>query len=467
MQDQLFRLPLELSVRVLSSWLSLREVVILDTAECNHASRAAYIEALRCEGSVLHITQYGSNMTRLMQWVIDRKARAEQFEIGFRERPRADLTAKFFDCIGPTLLDLSIAGKRDYLYQICNQAIKLCPHLQVLSFWNCSEKDASVVRALITQRAATLRKLVFMESNITSPLPDDCEMTALRQLVLKNTLYIKGSAVCAFLRHCPNLQHIYSTELDDTEDCLHTLAQSCPSLTALHYGYRYEDSGVYSDHTALGAVLLACKELHTLNFLTREVITHGHVAAVAEHGQKLKSLRIVLGVEGLQDADCISILAPRLSRLEHLGLDSLENPTEDSLRLLAQHCQRLVGLDLSGFQEPGGSPALASLITALPGLQELDLSFVHCLDDNTLAAMGESCARLQRLRICFTQGFTVEGITALVQGCAALRVVLFVRGNAVFNKSARTVWQAMRPGLRFDDRDNYLTQWNDVRHFHQ
>jgi hypothetical protein len=105
-------------------------------------------------------------------------------------------------------------------------------------------------------------------------------MLELEYLSLKrsNTATVVPELLCGFVRNCQNLLYFYCDDLRGTDDALYALAQTCSSLRSLHYGHAARDS-----IAGLEAVLLACEDLHTVDFTSPAGFSNAHVATVVQH----------------------------------------------------------------------------------------------------------------------------------------------------------------------------------------
>jgi hypothetical protein len=264
--------------------------------------------------------------------------------------------------------------------------------------------------------------------------------------------------LCAFVRLC----HFYCDNIGRTDDCLHALAQSCPSLRSLHYGHAAELSTA-----GLEAVLLACQELHTVGFTSSYGFTNAHVATVAQHRRKLTALRVVFREDGINE-ECVTVLAPRLPELHNLHLINLRCTSDAPIALLTQHCGKLTDLALNNLHGNVTERALVALCGALTSLQDLGWSQTDCMSDLILAAIGKNCHCLRTLDLCGTFNYLFIAVTAIAQGCTALESLSFTpdgKGgrDSLFGDLGLSVWKVLRPKLKFWTEERPWTRWDDFR----
>lgn len=287
-QAQLFDLPLSLTVDLLQSWLSLKDLASLDTAECSRSTRPAYCEVLKAEGFVLDEVPQ-AKLVPLIRWIVNRKIKVRCIDLCNTDH-EPGLIASFFGCSGRALDDLSVDNRSDSIVLVCCLAMIACDNLRVLQLLDCDNGDiASTMRRLIAAKAPTLERLALADSEVTEALPEACSMEKLEYLSFK-WFTASTPRLCAFVRNCRYLLYFYCNDLDGSDDVLYALAESCPSLVSLHYGY--EEVSTATGTAGLEAVLLACKDLHTVDFISYDGFTNAHVATVVQHCRKLKGLRL-------------------------------------------------------------------------------------------------------------------------------------------------------------------------------
>jgi hypothetical protein len=315
------------------------------------------------------------------------------------------------------------------------------------------------VNKLIASAASTLQKLTFVRGVSHEPLPQHCEMVKLHYLRVDQRILITTPHLPIFVRNCRNLLYFKCSDMGGSDDCLHALGQSCPSLVSLHYGNAAPDS-----RAGLEAVLLACRELHTVDLMEDYVFTLTHCATVIQHCRKLKALKLKLNIpDDGTAAAYIAVLQPRLCELRHLSLERWSCPVNDTLLQLALHCGQLRSLGLRSFSgDRKEAVVLGQLLSAFPTLESVDLSRVRCLTDAVLAAIGSSCSRLRCLNLSGAEGFTHQGVMSLVTGCPALTCLYVAKENALFNELARSLWQRIRPALTFNTDPLALTRWDGI-----
>jgi hypothetical protein len=219
-----------------------------------------------------------------------------------------------------------------------------------------------------------------------------------------------------FLSRCPNLVRFSGNDETQRSGYLGALTARCPLLEMLSLRIGAIDTA------ELTALLQACPKVHTIALRSQYGTNPEDIAAVAEHCQRLHSFLLTEPT-----ADMVAAIVPRLPQLEHLVLASGSSETVLPIDILPGQCGNLRSLNLSSFTD-FSEPALIALIGTVPLLEELDLRTVMppCLSDNILRALAKGCPRLRLLR-CGGGGrnpndgnLTVEGFTALMQGCRAL-----------------------------------------------
>jgi hypothetical protein len=458
MQAQLFDLPLNITIALLRGWLTLRDLSLLDAAQCNRSARQGYLEVLKSGGFLLDITSYERDMAPLMQWLEDRKVQIERVDLrnkGGRNGPGH--IAAFLTSVGPSLLDLTANNCDRSLIPVCCVAIASCPRLKVLHLSDVLGDLQIIVCKLLAQRALTLERLAVEDSETDQVFPENADMKNLQYLAVIDSS-VDTLNLVAFLRNCGNLLYFHNDDHGGTDDCLLAVAQCCPSLQSLHYGRAEAHSTA-----GLEAVLLACHDLHTIDFASFEGFTNAHVTLIVKHCRKLKALKLQLHSTRMSQG-CFTILAPRLAELRHLAVECLNCSSDDApLHLLTQHCRQLQSLSLR-YLQGCSEQALTALLSALPCLEDLDLALSDVLlTDEMLMTIGKKCPHLCVLNLNETAGYSTKGITAIATGCAALEQVFVSDNDELFSELGLSMWKALRPKLRFCSDVMDWKRWNDFR----
>jgi hypothetical protein len=457
MQAQLLDIPLSLVVDVLTKWLPLKDLGHLDSAQCCRSSRRTYLEILR-SGSFVLPSLSKAHLAQTMQWVVQRNVKVESVKINSRSADvNPGLVASFFATVSPALRSLNVTNASDMLLPVCYAAIASGVRLKSLTVHSCNDVEDATVAILLSRTAPTLERLEIWNSNGISAFPTKCSMDKLQYLRLVQST-VDTANLCAFLASCRNLLYFYHDVVGGEDDCLHALAQSCPSLQSLHYGRASLNSTA-----GLDAVLQGCKDLHTIHFAVSRGISVYHINSVVQRCRRLTSFRLMPSPQFMAE-ECVADLTPRLRDLKHLSLVQLLCITDAAIQTLSQHCSGLRSLCLKSLV--GGAHtdrALVTLFSSLPVVEEIDLSRVACLRNAVLVAIGKCCPRLHTLDLYEATGFTEEGISALAKGCPGLRCVNIAKKCPLVSKGVRSMWQAFRPALRFRTDEVRATRWIDIR----
>jgi hypothetical protein len=464
MQAQVFDLPLNLTVDLLKNWLLLKDVAALDKALCNRSCREGYLEVLKSDGFVLDSLPEDAELVPLMRWIEVHKIKVRRIDLrGLDTNSEPGLLASFMGSVGPAVEDLSADNSGDALVLICCLAMVLCTRLCILQLRDCgADNSAATISRLIAAKAPSLERLALEDGEISEALPERCAMEKLKYLSFKR-FTAATPRLCAFVRNYSNLLYFYCDDLGRTDDVLNALAESCRSLQSLHYG-----NAASGSTAGLEAVLLACQDLHTIDFTTPFGFTNAHISTIVQHCGKLQALRIMLSPRGI-DQECVAILIPRLPELRILHLIGMCCTSDAPIMLLTQHCGGLIDLGVRALSGTISEGALVALFRALSRLEDLNLSYAQCLSDAVLAAIGKNCPRLDTLDLYGAIALSEEGITEIAKGCAELEMIAYkpnevgVVGETIFSGLARSVWKVLRPNLEFLTVDDTWTRWKDVR----
>jgi hypothetical protein len=277
-------------------------------------------------------------------------------------------------------------------------------------------------------------------------------MTQLRSLRLNNNNNEGGDvdeAESALVANCLYLATLAVASANRKHTHLHmAVAEHCPKLQQL-YAQMGDATTVSSDLESLAVVLRRCKDLHTLEIgrLINNVTTD-QVAAFAKSCDRVTRFRGA----AMRERE-MTLLLSGLCSVQELALSNVVWSSATPLSAVTQLCGQLTSFTLiqsSGVIPPTEVFALCRALTIVETLcLDLPLRGRYWLTDELLSIIGAHCRCLRRLSIAsFTADakvvYTMGGVTALLQGCPALREV-HLWGSVGFTDQMR----ALRPDVTF------------------
>lgn len=179
-------------------------------------------------------------------------------------------------------------------------------------------------------------------------------MTVLREISLKNCVFLSDSAVIALSLYCPKLKYLN--------------LQGCEQLT----------------NTSVVSMAQRCHSLTTVDLSNCKQLTDAAIIALAENCPNLTVLS-VSHVSSVTDAS-ISCLAKHCVKLQNINL---------------RHCAKLT------------DTSVVPLVRACTDIRTVDLSFLVNITDQCIIALGRHCALLKSVYVNKCNRITDTGETIL------------------------------------------------------
>jgi hypothetical protein len=263
------------------------------------------------------------------------------------------------------------------------------------------------------------------------------------------------SSIFKLVSSSPSLRSFICEGVKECEACLDALANHCPRLQVLSY-----ERVTPRSTDALVRVYQSCLLIEVVE--TYSSYNHEQISAIMQNCKRLKAFGAPASGKAIADTTALAIVA-RVHELDHLRLSYSRLESDAPLLALARHCRNLKSIEIDWMQDDGGIPEtlLIELVSNLQSIVELNLN-EHKLSTLVMEAIAAHCPLLQRLHMWNCRGIEDEGIVALAKGCAALKKVFVWEDEEALNPLARKLWQAMRPGLVFEDSDCFGAVWNQL-----
>jgi hypothetical protein len=263
---------------------------------------------------------------------------------------------------------------------------------------------------------------------------------------------------CRLILASPSLRSFYGANLTATDRCFKALADNCPHLQVLSFC-----EGTLSTLPVLVLVFHGCPLIEVVNMSTVPRTTdldavYEHISAILQHCALLKAFSAAgHGVE-ITDAPLLAV-AQRLRDLRHLRLYDCNPTTDAPILAIAENCGNLRALELRALNAIRVSQqALTALVSNLKLFEELTLFKSH-VSDQVLRAIAEHCPRLVALNLIGSWGHTEAAMAEVARGCGELRVVRVDEANLAITPSGRLWWKVFRPRIQLLHSDAEGTVW--------
>jgi hypothetical protein len=378
-------------------------------------------------------------------------------EVEFRWNVDEGSLMAFLRTVGSSLEVMKLENTRDHTNIIGQHATAFCTRLRRIDLSDYCDISGEVFSELLRARATSLTELNLWWPALP-PFEVHTTMEALQVLNITLESARCRESIVALIRHCPNLKffnHCSENEPAIPGVYLTALTQSCPHLQKLRGTIATEDVQIYI------AVLEACTELTNVDLCNSAEHHIRILQATIDHCATLRALSLSESCE-----EAFAVLIPRIRELEYLSLDArLENALTMMVELTA-HCSHLKSLHFYFHQLLFGLPdedaaerAVQRLFRCLTRIEELDLSDAYWLKDAHVLTIAAHSPRLRKIFVPHQLVFKVATITALVQSCVDLELILLrsappkssSRTPYLWSEENKQPWRALRPRLRVSD----------------
>lgn len=478
-------LPNSLLVDLLSNWMTVWDIIFLDSALCNHLLRAQFLQLLTEQGLIVNPLVSIPSLTgyRMIQWIENRKIRlcSIRGDLSLTLSYSQSMDVLRLNCI--TDLHIDVNG-----FELSNGAMIFhsLPSLIHLTLSNVVG-DSSIIRTL--RNCPNLQVLKIQNTSVF-PLSDLFDLPSYcPKLKSLSFLHLNFDAVHNFISQLSEIEEIIvetchndiNTPLRQ-QMLLKKLSESPPQklspIKRIHCKFAWHSSGVY-----FYPIFNLCPELENL-YLSGYYLNEVDIAHLIASCSLLKHLQLI---------DCLtftddmlrSVICNYSGRLTTVNLSYCSFVSDRSFPLLAdtlseslqsftvasyystkllnddflnffKRCHKLKSLCLTSisFTEEFWSnaiddesfiPSLTSLILRHCNetknkdfvmflkkcgktLRKLEISEALCLNDDVLSAIAENCTQLQDLNLSGCIDLSEEALKSFIaERMTMLRVLQFAR----------------------------------------
>ena len=425
----LLRLPKALIEQILSKWLDIHDVGVLDTAMTNKEHRLEFLQCLKeMRNPTVPVSFDGKSEkdeTKL-SWISKRQIHVETITLISFENKK-----KFIESLHLPSLRKLIVG---YFYespQWLRHIPQLCPLLVELSVGRFDTK--AIVEDLIFVLNQCLQLKNVSIGLIYARTCTDDVWAGLQEfghrLVDIHIAYGKlDEGFKNFIKYCPRLRNLSYSGFDDNGELLKCVAQSCPLLEEIDFDT--------CSKPALEELSRNCKQLRKIemcHYSYNDKVTIKVSAADLEVLKQIDTLEELILSSSDLTVEKLAVISgfrhlKRLKLEEYGGVDELAvagfrvfegSPISKTLQSISVlfHEGGDYFLPVQGFDIGGMMAGIASC----HNLRNADLSY-HC-DDAGLVVLGAGCPLLEEISLTYGP-VTVDGLVELAEQCQHLTKVV-------------------------------------------
>ena len=448
-----FDLPEDIALTLLSQWLPLRGICVVDAAVCNRTLRHMLLNYLSNDAFVLAMKYHGHIICNceLLYWLSDRCVGVEALTVKMEAEP--ELSRFPFDLLrkkGHVITQFKNCNLRvNFAKSCCLYLIWLieivvnCVNLEVFSGLvmmksfvggiqllrrNCTklhtiEADSTVyleaVKALCEGGNTVLENLTLCNSTDSNKAlviaAKNCPN--LHSLILAQNDYgsshIEVETIIVVAQHCHHLKKLWLGKWPKiTDAALVALGKGCPHLTEFNHILCSPDVTI----VGFRALAQGCSKLTSV---TLENPSDEVVVTVAKNCKKLTRISLYRS-QALTDVT-FQAIGSNCSNLTSFGLSGSSPMTWVRLSALARGCKKLtemfISSSLSITDEGEGASAMTEL---LANLTNLIISNASMQSDSALLSIARCCPNLREISLSICSAITAVGLTALACRCPKL-----------------------------------------------
>ena len=409
--EVILSLPAVLSCEILSVWLSVPDLVRLDSAYCHHMSRQMFY-ALHLQ---LELTgSFCYNCRQNIFWFLKRRIRLREFSACV-ELP-TDLVVGYLKDFGRTIESIVLTD--DTNSEIIEAVRVHCPNARSLNIFE--------VVGLALGLLNTLQRVHSLEVLFTNyfgwnrlPTSDLNDLPNLRKLKITwENAKIKD--ILSLVAKCSRLTHFSAHCCDSvTSTRVISMFSNLPYLTAL------DVSALDIDDSVLAVISLKCPLLEHLDLHSCNTITDAGIYSVATN-LKLKSISIPCYYE-LTDRS-IEHLQHCRSTLQKLHISHWESDEDKPVNFSRSAVQSLLQSSQNACQFTWSTYLMQSKQKLNVFANTTALSVCFTLTDALLFDIAQHCPYLESFDIdSVTEStglkITSAGLVALIDSCSVLKQI--------------------------------------------
>jgi hypothetical protein len=361
-------LPQEVTIDLLTNWLSFRDVVRLDSAVCASVMRRRLHQCFRADGAILQFPYFESYHSSYVEWCSSRRIYVGGICLQCNDVSSNRQAHRFLQHCGARLRYCELIGGNndaaalfDIPYEVLTRSEELRGFTMVRSVVSMSTLKRSLCKELLALKFLDCRFQAYGDLGLHA----NCANLA--DLSFAGSTDISEDIIASIVVLCTNLRHLDLCKVSSITDAIFiTVGLHLPRLKGLYALYcRVTDVGV----TALAQ---GCKHLRDL------VIGDVYPVCTVTDRSLVKLLR-----------SC--------SDLQVLWLDGLPRITDEVLR---EVCVRKVKLRRLGIEhmEEVTNELILQVVDCCPGLTDLSLPRLCHAQWSTLARIAGTCSSLRYIQ---------------------------------------------------------------------
>ena len=434
--------PIVLQQEILGSWLTMKDVALMDSAVCSKEARLMFLELLTKDSLVLSSSRIDDErISSWMTWVVKRGVNITACHLSKVVEP--EVYTPFFAHSGKRLERLTIIrndGDRMAFTQMLNCAGFYCTSIKEISLTRCS--SVLGLENILWKSQKSITKLILDKCNLNGLQVGDWKLPSLLLLSISYCRSFGDSMLIKLLQAAPNIEILNSCYLNiwQTESMV-VFPKNLRIISLINSEIENAD---------FRSLVHNCPLLEAVQLTNCRLLTDVSVLVLVQHAKHLSALALSCN-RSFTDAALEAVAVHCGERLRHLCLEGCYTITDAGLTHISEACHHLEGFAFcSDHLDHVPVTAVQALLHNNPFLQEVRIArgkdAVVLL--TTLAA---SCPQLRYLDISCLDGYTEVGIMAIMSACPRLRTVMIDSEDSVINPLAQCLWKHYCPGLVFLD----------------
>ena len=424
----ILNLPLVLQQEILGSWLTMKDVALMDSAVCSKEARLMFLELLTKETLMLSSSSIAdAHISSWMAWVVKRGVNITACHLSKVVEP--EVYTPFFAHSGKRLERLTIIrndGDRMAFTQMLNCAGFYCTSIKEISLTRCS--SVLGLENILWKSQKSITKLILDKCNLSGLQVGDWKLPSLLLLSISYCRSFVNSMLINLLQAAPNIEILNSCYLNiwKTESMV-VFPKNLRIISLLNSEIENAD---------FSSLVHNCPLLEAVQLTNCHHITDVSVLELVQHAKHLSALALSCN-RNFTDAALEAVAVHCGERLRHLCLEGCYTITDAGLTHISEACHNLEGFALGCDPMDNHSiAAVQALLHNNPFLQEVSLA-VEEDADVLLTTLATSCPQLRHLDISCLDGYTEVGIMAIMSGCFRLRTVVIASDCSVLNPLAQ------------------------------
>lgn len=461
----LIRLPLSVGRSILSNWLVIKFVGLLDNAYCSHIERSSFLELLQRTTEILDIVDQNPCRSPRMQpsfdhklkWLVKRCVTSSSFSYYSNLALPVRLFKAFMKINATTLKHVSLRTNNKIIkFVLDTMAISLCS-LEIVDIpfgtppGNCTVDWMPALATVLRNSCASLTEIRRISPlNWKLFFPCDLQFSSLKTIRISVDSDDDLVSIC---RAAPNLTTIDISSARCTHIGFEAIGECCPKLHTLSISCA---GNTVDLDRALEAIARKCLNLSVLQIDTCAQLTNAGIMAFSRHNIPLKGLHLTRNdTLNVTDAalEAIALSAAAAGSLEHLTLGPCAGINGTGVVAIARECRKLRCLDLNSLSTMTAENIMA-MIPHLTGVIKIGL-FQSPVTDEVLELIAEHMPMLEELTIS-CGSFTTEGLIPIALKCEKLEHLrVGPKFASAFSKLSIALWEKARPGFKISGYNHF------------